>query len=76
MMKIRSCLRLVGPAQFCSVLLAALSAHAQDLNVYRGTQVPPQVERIYEQGLQFLAAAQNDEGTIPGNYGSEPATAA
>ncbi len=49
---------------------------AQDLNVYRGTQVPPEVERIYERGLQFLVSAQTAEGTFPGNYGTEPATAA
>ena len=49
---------------------------AQDLNVYRGTQVPPEVERIYERGLQFLVKAQTAEGTFPGNYGQEPATAA
>jgi hypothetical protein len=54
----------------------ALTAQAQDLNVYRGTQVPPQVEKIYERGLQFLAAAQNEEGTFPGQYGTEPATPA
>jgi prenyltransferase beta subunit len=56
--------------------LSARSAHAQDLNVYRGTQVPPEVERIYERGLQFLVATQTEEGSFPGNYGSEPATAA
>ena len=49
---------------------------AQDLNVYRGTQVPPEVERIYERGLEFLVKAQTAEGTFPGNYGNEPATAA
>ena len=52
------------------------SLRAQDLNVYRGTQVPPEVERIYERGLHFLVAAQTEEGTFPGNYGNEPATAA
>ena len=49
---------------------------AQDLKVYRGTQVPPEVERIYERGLQFLVKSQTTEGTFPGNYGQEPATAA
>ena len=48
---------------------------AQDLKVYRGTQVPPEVERIYERGLQFLVKSQTTEGTFPGNYGQEPATA-
>ena len=59
-----------------AAFLLASPLHAQDLNVYRGTQVPPQVERIYERGLQFLVGAQNEEGSFPGNYGSEPATAA
>jgi hypothetical protein len=57
-------------------LALALPLRAQDLNVYRGTQVPPEVERIYERGLHYLVAAQNDEGSFPGNYGNEPATAA
>ena len=63
----------------CAGLIAALlpaPASAQDLNVYRGTQVSPQVERIYERGLQYLVATQTEEGSFPGNYGSEPATAA
>ena len=59
----------------CAALLAGRLA-AQDLNVYRGTQVPPQVERIYERGLRFLVATQNEDGSFPGNYGTEPATAA
>ncbi len=57
-----------------AVLLSA-TLRGQDLNVYRGTQVPPGVERIYERGLQFLVASQNDDGSFPGNYGTEPATA-
>ena len=63
--------------------VAALALHlaesigrAQDLNVYRGTQVSPQVERIYERGLAYLVATQTAEGSFPGNYGNEPATAA
>ena len=56
--------------------LLAAPGQAQDLNVYRGTQVSPQVERIYEKGLQYLVATQTEEGSFPGNYGGEPATAA
>jgi hypothetical protein len=52
------------------------SGQAQDLNVYRGTQVSPQVERIYERGLQYLLSTQSENGSYPGTYGSEPATAA
>lgn len=43
-----------------------------DFKVYRGTQVPPEVERIYEKGLKFLVSAQNADGSFPGQYGSEP----
>lgn len=55
--------------------LFAGSLLAQDLNVYRGTQLPPQVETIYERGLQYLVTSQTQEGAFPGNYGQEPATA-
>ncbi|MDQ3623206.1 MAG: terpene cyclase/mutase family protein [Verrucomicrobiota bacterium] len=59
-----------------ALLPLALPLRAQDFSVYRGTQVPPEVERIYERGLQFLAASQNEDGSFPGNYGAEPATPA
>ena len=45
---------------------------AKDFQVYRGTQVPPEVERIYEKGLRFLLRSQNDDGSFPGQYGTEP----
>lgn len=51
---------------------AALVAQTTDFQVYRGTQVPPEVERIYEKGLKFLVSAQNSDGSLPGQYGSEP----
>jgi hypothetical protein len=35
-----------------------LLAQTTDFQVYRGTQVPPEVERIYEKGLKWLVAAQ------------------
>ena len=50
-----------------------LCAQTTDFQVYRGTQVPPEVERIYEKGLKYLTAAQNADGTFPGQYGTEPA---
>jgi prenyltransferase beta subunit len=56
--------------------LYGASVSAQDLNVYRGTQVSPTVERIYEKGLHFLTTSQNADGSFPGNYGTEPAVAA
>lgn len=48
---------------------------AQQPNVFRGNQVAPGVERIYERGLQYLSENQTADGTFPGRYGSEPATA-
>lgn len=45
---------------------------AKDFQVYRGTQVPPEVEKIYEKGLRYLLRAQNDDGSFPGQYGTEP----
>ena len=47
----------------------------QDKNLYRGTQVPPEVERIYVKGLKYLVQNQAEDGSFPGNYGSEPAIA-
>src|SRR5829696_968451 len=43
-----------------------------DFQVYRGTQVSPEVERLYEKGLKFLVSSQNADGSFPGQYGSEP----
>ena len=44
---------------------------ATDFQVYPGTQVPPEVERVYERGLKFLVASQNADASLPGQYGSE-----
>ncbi|HEY3897031.1 MAG TPA: prenyltransferase/squalene oxidase repeat-containing protein [Chthoniobacter sp.] len=63
-------------ASLAVLLTPVLGLQAQDLNVYRGTQVPPEVERVYEHGLDYLVKAQGDDGAFPGNYGHEPATAA
>src|SRR5689334_7397119 len=53
----------------------AATVCGQDLNVYRGNQVPPQVEKIYERGLHYLVASQAEDGSFPGAYGNEAATA-
>jgi len=60
----------IAASCFCAM------ARSQDIAVYRGAQVSPEVERIYERGLRFLAAAQAEDGSFPGNYGGEPAAAA
>ena len=45
---------------------------AKDYQVYRGTQVSPEVERIYEKGLRYLVRSQSDDGSFAGQYGTEP----
>jgi len=62
---------------FALLVLLAISsplacAQTTDFQVYRGTQVPPEVERIYEKGLKYLVSAQNADGSFPGQYGNEP----
>jgi len=64
---------LVASAALPSPVFAADPPPAvTDYQVYRGTQVPPEVERVYERGLKFLVASQNADGSLPGQYGSEP----
>ncbi len=64
--------------RFIPVFLSlSMVLRAQDLNVYRGTQVPPAVEKIYEHGLRYLVQSQSEEGGFSGGqYGTEPATPA
>ncbi len=65
------------PRPVALLLALAIPVSAQDLNVYRGTVVPPQVEKIYDRGLHYLAQTQNEDGSFPGGqYGTEPATPA
>lgn len=64
----------------CRIAVAAVAlavapgvrAQTTDYQVYRGTQVSPEVERMYEKGLKYLVAAQNADGSFPGQYGTEP----
>jgi hypothetical protein len=44
-------------------LLAASFVSAQDSTLHFGTQIPPEVQTIYEKGLAWLAASQTPEGT-------------
>ena len=64
--------------RFIPVFLSlSMVLRAQDLNVYRGTQVPPAVEKIYEHGLRYLVQSQSEDGGFSGGqYGTEPATPA
>jgi prenyltransferase beta subunit len=64
----------VAPTLAQSAVPSATTApgSAMDFQVYRGTQVSPEVERLYEKGLKFLVSSQNADGGFPGQYGSEP----
>ncbi|MDB6171140.1 MAG: hypothetical protein JWL59_451 [Chthoniobacteraceae bacterium] len=42
-------------------------AYAQDPSLRFGGQIPPEVDRIYERGLTWLAAAQSPEGNWKGS---------
>ena len=66
--------RMLRGAVLVALVAMAPVLHAQttDFQVYRGTQVPPEVERIYEKGLKFLTSAQKADGSFPGQYGTEP----
>jgi hypothetical protein len=63
---------LIAPQFAAAQQPGAASGSATDFQVYRGTQVPPEVERIYERGLRYLSSAQNADGAYPGQYGTEP----
>ncbi len=72
----KSSMQRICHTAICGILAGSLlTASAQDLKVYRGAQVSPEVERIYTKGLKFLMNNQQDDGSFPGNYGSEPAIA-
>ena len=53
---------------FCLVAILSLSAacSAQESQVRFGTDVPRDVEQIYERGLEWLATNQTPEGTWQG----------
>lgn len=66
---------LISALVFTAALAASPAVQAQDTNLYRGTQVPAEVEKMYVKGLKYLVQNQNEDGSFPGNYGSEPAVA-
>lgn len=71
-MKNRLFLLAASSACAFSSLSAQQPGTGTDYQVYRGTQVPPEVERIYERGLKYLSTSQNADGSLPGQYGTEP----
>ena len=68
---LRATIAVGGLALICTTP-GIVHAQTTDFQVYRGTQVPPEVERIYEKGLKWLSAAQNADGSFPGQSGTEP----
>jgi hypothetical protein len=60
---------------FSTILILALATvgSGQDLTRRQDDTVPPQAESIYEKGLQYLAKAQNEQGSWNDSTGSEPA---
>lgn len=46
------------------------SVAAQFSNIRYGSKVPPEVDRIYERGLEYLRKTQEENGSWPGNYTS------
>ncbi len=49
-----------------TLILAAASASAQDPRLRFGGEIPPEVDAIYERGLEWLAQAQSEEGNWQG----------
>lgn len=53
--------------------MATVSLRAQDLFSQNEDVIPPDLDRMYVKGIQFLAKAQQPDGTWQNQYGSEPA---
>jgi hypothetical protein len=49
-----------------ALVLGFSTVHAQDPSLRFGGEMPPEVETIYERGLAWLAANQNDKGSWQG----------
>ncbi|HEX2747561.1 MAG TPA: squalene--hopene cyclase [Verrucomicrobiales bacterium] len=59
------CISLLAP------LLSPAAVHAQDSSLRFGGQIPPEVDLIYERGLEWLAQKQADDGAWKdGNQGA------
>src|SRR5687767_12463554 len=52
---------------------AAPVARAQQLFERPTEAIPPDVERMYVKGLQYLVKSQNEGGTWPEGHGAQPA---
>jgi len=57
-------------AAACAIawLSGTSGGHAQDPSLRFGGPIPPEVDRIYERGLVWLAAAQSEDGSWKGGH--------
>lgn len=55
-----------------SAALFARTAAAQQLKLYHGDSIDPQLEVAYAKGLNFLVRSQNEAGFWGGAHGNEP----
>ncbi len=62
-------------AGFLSIVLVGVTglAHAQTLFTPDSDTIPPEVERAYVKGMNFLVETQTDKGAWETQYGTEPA---
>jgi squalene cyclase len=54
------------------ILLLPTMALGQDLLRRNNDQISPQLEQMYNQGLNYLAISQNEQGCWEGSYGEDP----
>lgn len=50
----------------CATILLCAGALAQDPSLRFGARIPPEVDRVYDRGLVWLAAAQSEDGSWKG----------
>lgn len=62
----------LAPRLFLLLAAAASLLSAQSIPLRIEDPIPPKVETMFEKGLQYLAKEQEDNGTWPDRYGSEP----
>ena len=75
----------IGPARLASLLcffvslISIFPRHCiaqEDSVIFKGAQVSPIIERVYQLGMRFLSGNQREDGTFSDQYGSEAATSA
>lgn len=53
--------------------LSAVSAPAQTLFSQNEDVIPPELDRVYVRAMQYLVKTQQEDGSWPNQYGTEPA---